>query len=120
MDFSEGPVVVCVRLNLSAGDVIHFHVVVVFIVSNLIGVSAAVRSVFNSAIRSVCGEGGSWWLRVEEFSSLAMAGYDCDFVGVVKGEMSVNEDLKIRDDCRKREGRREKSPCMWVCIEDYS
>ena len=59
-------------------------------------------------------------MRVEELGTLAMAGYDSGFVSIVESEMSVDEDLKIRDGCRKRERWSEKSPCMRVCVEDYS
>ena len=44
-----------------------------------------------------CFQGVFWGLRVEEFGTLAVAGYDGDFVGVVEGEVGVDEDLEVGD-----------------------
>ena len=70
---------------------------------------------------SVGGVGGgrAWCLRVEEFGAPCVTGYYGDFVGVVEGEVGVDEDLEVGDSSGEGKYWVEESPGMGVCVEDY-
>lgn len=48
-----------------------------------------------------------------------MRGYDCDFVAVVEGEVSVDEDEEVGDGGGEGERRGEKGPGVGICVENY-
>jgi len=47
-----------------------------------------------------------------------MACYDGDFVGVVAGEVGIDEYKETRHRTRQREGVGEQSPGAWIGVED--
>lgn len=59
---------------------------------------------------------GTW--RVEEFGAAGVGGDYADFVGVVEGEVGVDEDEEVGDGGGEGEGWGEKSPCVRVGVED--
>lgn len=88
LDFSEWAVMVCVGVFLSAWNVFHFHIVVIFVIILVIvvpvGIFAAWWSVVSpGTVHGICGGSRSWRLWVEELGSLAMAGYNSNFVGII-------------------------------------
>lgn len=66
----------------------------------------------------VGGGGGFGTGRIEEFGAAGVGGDHADFVGVVEGEVRVDEDEEVGDGGGEGEGRGEKSPGVRVGVED--
>ena len=64
---------------------------------------------------AVVGGGGG----VEKLGALGVAGYHGDLVGVVEGEVGVDEDEEVCYRFGEREGVGEESPGVRVRVEDY-
>ena len=61
-----------------------------------------------------------WWYRVQKLGALGVRGYDCYFVAVVEGEVSVDEDKEVRNGGREGECGCQKMPGMRIGVKDSS
>lgn len=77
-----------------------------------VSILGAIMVIIGLSIWSGCGGG------IKPFCSLGVAGEHGDFVGVVDGEVGVDEDQKICNGLGERERVCDHGPGAWIGVED--